>query len=431
MDYICINILPKPMSTSRQRVLQALQHEQPDLLPVDFGATSVTGIHCKIVEALRAYYGLEKRPVKIVEPFQMLGEIDDELKQIMHIDCEAVFGNYDMLGNDCDRLHLQRTLWGQEVLIAEGIELTPDSHNDIWLHPQGDKTLAPSAVLPESCYFMNAVERCDGFDESNLNVEDNLEEFAILPDDELDRFAARVARAASTGRAVVASIGGSALGDVALVPGVSLRAPRGIRSVAEWYISILMRPDYIREVFERQTEIAIDNYRRVWERCGHDIDVVFTCGTDFGTQNSQFCSVGTFREIWFPYYKRLNDWIHENTSWKIFKHSCGAMLPLLDELIAAGFDIFNPVQINARDMDSKVLKERFGDRIVFWGGGIDTQKVLPFGTPNEVRAHVREQCRIFGEKGGFVFSSVHNIQANVPVENVVAMIEELNAVRNL
>lgn len=195
MDYICINILPKPMSTSRQRVLQALQHEQPDLLPVDFGATSVTGIHCKIVEALRAYYGLEKRPVKIVEPFQMLGEIDDELKQIMHIDCEAVFGNYDMLGNDCDRLHLQRTPWGQEVLIAEGIELTPDSHNDIWLHPQGDKTLAPSAVLPESCYFMNAVERCDGFDESNLNVEDNLEEFAILPDDELDRFAARVARA--------------------------------------------------------------------------------------------------------------------------------------------------------------------------------------------------------------------------------------------
>lgn len=278
---------------------------------------------------------------------------------------------------------------------------------------------------------MNAVERCDGFDEAHLDVEDNLEEFAVLPDDELDRFAARVARAAGTGRAVVASIGGSALGDVALVPGVSLRAPKGIRSVAEWYISILMRPDYIREVFERQTEIAIDNYRRVWERCGHDIDVVFTCGTDFGTQNSQFCSAETFREIWSPCYKRLNDWIHENTDWKIFKHSCGAMLPLLDELIAAGFDIFNPVQINARDMDSKVLKERFGNRIVFWGGGVDTQKVLPFGTPGEVRKHVREQCRIFGEEGGFVFSSVHNIQANVPVENVVAMIEELNAVRNL
>lgn len=431
MDYICINILPKTMSSSRQRVIQSLQHEQPDLLPVDFGATSVTGIHCKIVEALRAYYGLEKRPVKIVEPFQMLGEIDEELKQIMHIDCEAVFGNYDMLGNDCDRLHLQRTPWGQEVLIAEGIELTPDARNDIWLYPQGDKTLAPSAVLPESCYFMNAVERCDGFDEAHLDVEDNLEEFAVLPDDELDRFAARVARAAGTGRAVVASIGGSALGDVALVPGVSLRAPKGIRSVAEWYISILMRPDYIREVFERQTEIAIDNYRRVWERCGHDIDVVFTCGTDFGTQNSQFCSAETFREIWSPCYKRLNDWIHENTDWKIFKHSCGAMLPLLDELIAAGFDIFNPVQINARDMDSKVLKERFGNRIVFWGGGVDTQKVLPFGTPGEVRKHVRGQCRIFGEEGGFVFSSVHNIQANVPVENVVAMIEELNAVRNL
>lgn len=148
MDYICINILPKTMSSSRQRVIQSLQHEQPDLLPVDFGATSVTGIHCKIVEALRAYYGLEKRPVKIVEPFQMLGEIDEELKQIMHIDCEAVFGNYDMLGNDCDRLHLQRTPWGQEVLIAEGIELTPDARNDIWLYPRVTKLLHQAPCSP-------------------------------------------------------------------------------------------------------------------------------------------------------------------------------------------------------------------------------------------------------------------------------------------
>lgn len=419
------------MISSKQRIIRALQHKQPDTIPVDFGATSVTGIHCKVVESLRAYYGLEKRPVKIIEPFQMLGEIDEELKQIMHLDCEHVFGSYDMLGNDNDRLHTQRTPWGQEVLIAQGIDLTPDRNNDVWLYPQGDRTAAPSAVLSDGCYFMNAIERCGEIDDSQMNPEDNLEEYGLVSDEELDRFAARVETAARTGRAVVASFGGSALGDVAFVPGVSLRNPKGIRSVAEWYISTLMRPDYIREVFSRQTDFAIANYRRLWEHCGDKIDVVFTCGTDFGTQNSQFCSPETFHELWLPYYKRLNDWIHKNTSWKIFKHSCGAMFPLLGKLIEAGFDIFNPVQINAQDMDSETLKKQFGKQLVFWGGGIDTQKVLPFGTPDDVKRHVREQCRIFGENGGFVFSSVHNVQANVPIKNLVAMIEELNAVRNL
>ena len=175
------------MISSKQRIIRALQHKQPDTIPVDFGATSVTGIHCKVVESLRAYYGLEKRPVKIIEPFQMLGEIDEELKQIMHLDCEHVFGSYDMLGNDNDRLHTQRTPWGQEVLIAQGIDLTPDRNNDIWLYPQGDRTAAPSAVLSDGCYFMNAIERCGEIDDSQMNPEDNLEEYGLVSDEELDR----------------------------------------------------------------------------------------------------------------------------------------------------------------------------------------------------------------------------------------------------
>ena len=168
------------MISSKQRIIRALQHKQPDTIPVDFGATSVTGIHCKVVESLRAYYGLEKRPVRIIEPFQMLGEIDEELKQIMHLDCEHVFGSYDMLDNDNDRLHTQRTPWGQEVLIAQGIDLTPDRNNDVWLYPQGDRTAAPSAVLSDGCYFMNAIERCGEIDDSQMNPEDNLEEYGFV-----------------------------------------------------------------------------------------------------------------------------------------------------------------------------------------------------------------------------------------------------------
>ena len=189
-----------------------------------------------------------------------------------------------------------------------------------------------------------------------------------------------------------------------------------------------MRQEYLHEIFRRQTDIAIANYEKLWAVLGDKVDVVLTCGTDFGSQESQFCSVEVFNELWLPHYRRMNDWIHEHTTWKVFKHSCGAIVPILPGLIEAGFDIINPVQINAKDMDSGMLKREFGSYLTFWGGGVDTQKMLPFGTPDEIRRHVLGQCEILGKDGGFVFNSVHNIQANVPVENVIAMLDALKTV---
>jgi uroporphyrinogen-III decarboxylase len=119
----------------------------------------------------------------------------------------------------------------------------------------------------------------------------------------------------------------------------------------------------------------------------------------------------------------MTDWIHAHTEWKVFKHSCGAVESLLPGFIEAGFDILNPVQISAAGMDPVKLKEKYGKNFVFWGGGVDTQKVLAFGTPDDVKKQVRELCSVFSREGGFVFNTVHNIQANVPVENVVAMID--------
>jgi uroporphyrinogen-III decarboxylase len=151
--------------------------------------------------------------------------------------------------------------------------------------------------------------------------------------------------------------------------------------------------------------------------------VLFVCGTDFGTQVSQFCSAATFRELWLPRYKALNDWVHRNTRWKTFKHSCGAIVPLLPSIIESGFDIINPVQCSATGMGASEIKKRFGDQLVFWGGGVDTQRVLPFGTKEEVRRQVLERCEVFSKNGGFVFDSIHNVQALTPVENIVAMLD--------
>ena len=413
------------MNRSRDKVRCALNHQNAGSIPVDFGSTAVTGIHCRIVEALRNYYGLAPRPVKIVDAFQMLGEIDAELAEKIGVDCIGIGEPKDIFDLDTTRMHEQTTPWGQRVLVPEAMDLTPDMRGDVYVYAGGDQNYPPSAVMPKGCYFINAIERQQPIEEDRLDPEDNVEEFGLLTENDLAYYCAEADKAYQTGRAVVASFGGTALGDVAFVPGMGLKQPKGIRSVVEWYMSTAMRQDYLHQVFEKEIDIAIANYEKLWAALGDKIDVVLTCGTDFGSQESQFCSIDTFRELWLPHYRRMNDWIHQHTTWKIFKHSCGAIIPILPGLIEAGFDIINPVQINAKDMDSRRLKEEFGSQLTFWGGGVDTQKILPFGTPDEIRRHVMGQCEILGRDGGFVFNAVHNVQANVPVDNVVAMFDAL------
>jgi uroporphyrinogen-III decarboxylase len=189
-----------------------------------------------------------------------------------------------------------------------------------------------------------------------------------------------------------------------------------------------MRQDYVHAVFSRQADIAIGNLKKIFDAVGNRIDAIFICGTDFGTQTSSFCSPETFDALYAPYYKQVNDWIHQHTEWKTFKHSCGAVSNFVEHFIDSGFDIINPVQCTAAGMDPKMLKSEFGNHLVFWGGGTDTQAALSFGTPEEVRRQVLERCEIFGKDGGFVFTAVHNVQATTPGENLIAMIEALEEV---
>ena len=413
------------LSSSRENFLKTINHIQPDKVVVDFGSTGVTGIHVLIVEKLRDYYGLEKKPVKVVEPYQMLGEIDSELIKAMDIDVIGLFSAKNMFGVLNDNWKVKKTLWGQEVLFPGEFNYTLNSNGDILMYPEGDTSVPPSGMMPKSGYFFDAIDRQEPVDDSKLKVEDNLEEFGHITQPELDYWKTTVESLKNGDKAVIASLGGTALGDIALVPAINLKHPKGIRGVEEWYISTLIREDFIKEIYDRQTDIAIENLRLLHEVIGNKIDVVFTCGTDFGTQNSTFCSTETYDRVWLPYYKKVNDWIHLNTNWKTFKHSCGAVEPLMSHFIESGFDIINPVQINASGMDPKKLKEKYGDKLVFWGGGVDTQGAFAFGTPEQVRDQVRTQCEILNKNGGFVFNTVHNIQANVPFENVVAMLEAL------
>jgi hypothetical protein len=413
------------MRSSRERLRTALAHREPDRIPVDFGASAVTGIHVSCVAALRDYYGLEKRPVKVHEPYQMLGWIDGDLRQAMGIDVTGVFSRKNLFG-------FENTGWrewdfrGLTVLVPENFRTTVEPDGAILIYPEGDLSAPPSGRMPVGSAFFDTIIRQPPVDESRLDPEDNCEEFTPVTEEDLAHLRRASREALSTGCGILGSFGGAAFGDIALVPAPFLKRPRGIRDVAEWYVSIASRPWYVRRVFERQCEAALENLARIHAAIGDSVDAVFLCGTDFGTQTSQFCSVRTFRELWLPFYREVCSWVRRNTDWKCFKHSCGSVEKFFDSFIEAGFDIINPVQCSAAGMDPAALKQRYGARLVFWGGGVDTQKTLPFGTPQQVREEVLRRCEIFAPGGGFVFNSVHNIQSGTPVENIVAMIEAVH-----
>jgi len=411
---------------SAQLVRTTLRHEQPGRVPIDFGGTFVSSIHVSCVAELRRHFGLGDAPVRVTDPGQMLGEIDEPLKAILGIDTEGVVRRNGRFGFPNTDWKPWRMPDGLEILVPGGFNVTYDENGDVLMYPQSDLSAPPSARMPSDGYFFDGIVRQQPIDEEKLNPADNLEEFGPISDDEIDYLEAKVRTAAATGRAVVGAFGGTAFGDIALVPGVNLKHPRGIRDITEWYMSTRSRRDYIHAVFSGQCDIALANLERINARFGGLVDVINICGTDFGTQTSSFCSVPTFRELWLPYYQRVNNWIHSHTQWRTFKHSCGAISKFIPGLIEAGFDILNPVQCSAAGMDPKELKATFGKQIVFWGGGVDTQQTLPFGTPAEVREQVLARCEAFAPGGGFVFNTVHNVQARTPVANILAM---LNAVR--
>jgi hypothetical protein len=405
--------------TPRERVSNALNH-QAGPIPIDFGSTAVTGIHVTAVEALRQYYGLETRPVSVIEPYQMLGLVEDDLIDALGICTAGVLAPRTLFGFPLGNWKPWRAPWGQELLVPGDFEVI-EKENGVYIFPEGDRTAPPSAHMPVSGFFFDTIVRQPPFTEEELNPEDNLEEFGPISDEDLAYYEKEVKAAAATGRALVGTLPGTAVGDIALVPAPFLKHPKGIRDIAEWYMSTLSRQDYLHAIFEKQLEYALANLERIHAVIGNSLDVVFLCGTDFGTQISTFCSPELYDSLWHPYYKAMTDWIHTHTTWKVMKHSCGAVESFMEHFIASGFDIINPVQCSAAGMDPVVLKERYGDRLVFWGGGADTQRTLPFGTPEEVRRQTLERCEIFGALGGFVFNTIHNIQALTPTENMVAM----------
>lgn len=415
--------------TSRQRLQAVLDRKTPDRLCVDFGAGGQTGMGVCAVHRLRqALLGENDYRVKVTEPYQMLGEIDEPLRAALGLDVVGVHPRCTMFG-------FENSSWkpfrvpadGTEVLVPERFNYSRDANDNLLMYPEGDTRVAPCAKMPKDSYFWDAVKRQEPIDEDRLDYRDNCEEFGLLNAVDIAHYRKQVDwYYHHTDAGIYLTIPGVAFGDIALVPAPWLKAPRGIRDVEEWYVSTVMRRDYIYKVFEYQCQIGLKNIELLAEALGDKVQVVFVSGTDFGTQRGPFISPQAYRDLFKPFQKAINDHIHKLTNWKIFIHSCGSIYDLLPDMVEAGFDILNPVQCSAAEMDPQRLKDEYGDRLIFWGGGVDTQKTLPFGTPDEVYHEVRERIEIFSKNGGFVFNSIHNVQSNVPTENLLAMFQAIN-----
>ncbi|MGI6207043.1 MAG: uroporphyrinogen decarboxylase family protein [Anaerolineae bacterium] len=416
----------------REHLRSALAHQQPDRVPLDLGASATSGIHVSSVYRLRQALGLDRpgTPVKVTEPYQMLGEVAPDLQDALGVDVVGLPSPRTMFGFRNENWKEWRLFDGTPVLVPELFNTEPAPDGSIYQYPEGDKTVPPSGHMPKDGFYFDSTVRQEPIDEERLNPEDNLEEFGPISEDDLQYFGAEAERLyRESGRGILASFGGTAFGDIALVPAPWLKHPKGIRDVAEWYISTVARRDYVYRVFERQCEIALQNLERIHQVVGDKVDAVFVTGTDFGTQQGPFISPKAYRDLFMPFHRAVNDWVHEHTTWKTFIHSCGSLQAVLPDLVEAGFDILNPVQCSAAGMDPKELKDRYGDRLTFWGGGIDTQHTLPFGTPQEIDRQVRERMEVFGPGGGFVFAAVHNIQAGVPTENLLALFRAIDRYR--
>ena len=321
------------------------------------------------------------------------------------------------------------------LLYTQFIHLESFAITYTYLYAKGDTSYPPASKMPKDGHYFDHITRGNiEFDEDTDSArEDFKDDFGILTDKDLRYIEDRCNYFYNN--TDYGMIGGGALaglGDFALIPGPNVKDPKGIRDIPDFMMAHKICPNYIHEIYSMQTEKALENAKLFKQACGDKIQAIIISGTDFGTQNGPFMSLDSFREFYKPYYKKINDWIHENTNWKTFYHSCGAVTTFLQDFYEMGVDILNPVQLSAKGMDGRMLKEQWGDKFTFWGGGVDTQKTLPFGTPEEVYHEVTERLELFSTGGGFVFNTVHNIQGPTTAENMMAMfqaIEDFNKER--
>jgi uroporphyrinogen decarboxylase len=375
--------------TSRERVLTTLNHKEPDRVPFDLGGTVVSGIHERAYRALRNYLGLPRVKPKIVDILQQIVQIDEDVMQRLGVDVKNVSPRSSATFKVEIKDMPEYTYFYDEFSIGWRMPKDGGWYYDMFDHPlEGniteetvDRFRWPDPLDPA---------RFIGLKEAAQQVVD------------------------SEKRAVV--IGNMSAGVMEVFAWV--------RGFEDYFADFVGNPNLACKIMDRVLEMKLAYWGKALEILGETIDVAQDAD-DFAGQDGLLISPATYRKLVKPRHKELFDFIHSHSKAKVFFHSCGSIRAVIPDLIEIGVDIINPVQVSAAGMDSAELKREFGKDLVFWGGGVDTQRVLGTGTPQQVREDVKRRLDDLMPGGGFVFNTVHNIQGNVPPENIMAMWETL------
>lgn len=407
--------------TSRERVLASLAREPIDRVPIDFGGTRQSGIsifaYARLREHLRSC-DLHPRndsaatpprsprpPPRIFDLFQLLAEIEPDLAARFGADCVALNRRAVAFGLPNEAWKPWRLRDGTAVEVPGGFapETLPDG--DLVLRRGGEII----AQMPARGFYFDRLEKYPGALHPDL---DSWEPPRLSAAD-LAHYRTEAERLhRTTDQAVVAALG----------PPFELFNGLGQGGFEDWMVTFASEPDYVTQLYRKLTDAWLENLEAFHGAVGDRVHVL-QIADDFGTQAGPFLSTGAFRELVMPAYQRGLDWVHARTPWKVLLHSDGALVPLLPSIIEMGVDILNPVQTTAAGMDPRRLKADFGDRLAFWGGSCDCQGTLVRGTPAQVAAEARAHLDALAPGGGFIFASVHNLQADVPPANIVALFE--------
>ncbi|MEM4895194.1 MAG: uroporphyrinogen decarboxylase family protein [Ignisphaera sp.] len=414
---------------SRTRVLTALRHEEPDRIPIDVGSTPNTAFHVFVYRDLRRVLNLPEKPIRIFDFGQQLAEVEKELLDYFHADIINI-------NRTLEPCAPYPSIWRYRTRDGKVVEIS-DREWKVWVHRNGAVIEIPKAMdiieeedggyvayvggdaigrMPKDGYYFWGLDRY-GEERpplAEVKTVDDIEKFnweyhrvSSNYVDVLRRRAEYLHR--NTEYALIFTVAGSLH-----------EWGQGLRGWNRWLSDLRIRKPLAEAMLDHMMDVLRYNVERYVDALNGYVHII-GFSDDFGTEEGPQISVQTFREFYKHRYEELFNIVKRRSKMYIYLHSCGSIYPLIKEFIDVGVDILNPVQISARGMDPVVLKRDFGEQIVFWGGGVDTQHILPFAKEEEVIEHVKKLIEIFKPGGGYIYAPVHNIQPNTPPQNIIAI----------
>ncbi|HJP31062.1 MAG TPA: uroporphyrinogen decarboxylase family protein [Candidatus Latescibacteria bacterium] len=409
--------------TPRERVLDAIEHREPDRVPIDFGGHRSSGVMAMAYAGLKEALGISTGDIYVYDVVQQLAIVEPDVMDALNVDTVELGRSF--LTDD--------ESWKDWVL-PNGVPckipgyVDVERRSDAW-YLLGEDSLElgvqkDGCLYFEQCHFPLIDRPLEA--DSLADLEDRLGETmwtaTAHPGAHMALDEAGLAELADGARRLRASTDRAVIG---LFGGNIFEIPQFLYRIDNHLANMALYPDATHRLVEKLCDLHLANLEKWLGAVGPYIDVILF-GDDLGGQNGPLISPDMYRELCKPYHRKLWNRARELADVKVMLHSCGGIEPLLDDLIDAGLDTTNPVQITCAGMEPELLKQGYGDRLCFWGGGCDTRNVLPNGTPQQVADHVRQLVDTMSPGGGFVFQQVHNIMADVPPENVVAMFEAVN-----